>query len=222
MRVGLVSDQDWRAGIVRARGAGAEVICLPLLSFAPYVAGGRDRSGIEHAERPISPTLLEAIGIADGAWLVASAYESEGEGVFYATSYVAGPEGPVGRYRQARVEAAPRRWEQMFFSPGHEGNEISETPLGRTATLIGSDVRDAAAWAQIEGAEVVVCAVADDRERCPGTRSAVAGAAAMRGARALLVNRSGESGGVEFPGGAAVFSQDGAKIGEGEIVDVDR
>lgn len=218
MRVGLVSDQDWRAGIARAREAGAELICLPQLSFAPWVAASRDRAGLEHAERPVSSKLLEAVELAGGAWLSASAYESEGEGVFYATSYVCGPDGPAGRYRQRRLAAAAGRWEQMFFQPGHEGNVVVDTPLGRTATLIGSDVMDAAAWNEIRGAEFVACGVAADQELWPAVRAAVAGAAAMHRLVAVVVNREGDG----FAGGAAVFGPVGGEIGEGQIVEVTR
>src|ERR671930_2389804 len=116
MRIGLSSEADWREAIGRLRERGAELICLPQLSFIPYVAAVRDRGGLELAERPPSKLLSEALAIGDGAWLAASAYEFEGEGVFYVTSYLAGPGGERASYRQRRVEAAPGRYEQMFWS----------------------------------------------------------------------------------------------------------
>ena len=70
----------------QARAAGAEVVCLPQLSFLPYLPAVRDRGGLEHAERPVARSYRDALDAADGAWLAASAYESEGEGVFYATA----------------------------------------------------------------------------------------------------------------------------------------
>jgi len=54
MRVALLSAPDWRNAIPEARERGAELICLPHLSFSPYVAAVRDRDGLEHAERPVS------------------------------------------------------------------------------------------------------------------------------------------------------------------------
>jgi predicted amidohydrolase len=73
VRVALVSDPDWRAAVPAARERGADVICLPHLSFAPYVAATRDRAGLEHAERAPSATFAEALALAGGAWLAASA-----------------------------------------------------------------------------------------------------------------------------------------------------
>ncbi|GIK78722.1 MAG: hypothetical protein BroJett022_24120 [Actinomycetes bacterium] len=222
MRIGLVSGLDWRDGIARLRAAGAELICLPLLSFAPWVAAKRDRAGLEHAERPPSPSLLEAIELADGAWISASAYESEGEGVFYVSSYIAGPDGPVSRYRQAAVVAEPGRYEQMFWSPGHEGNEVAASPLGPTGSLVGSDVRSAPAWEELvsAGARAVVCGVAEDAESWPQTMTAVAGLAALHSVIAVIVNRGGRSNDVEFPGGGAAFDRHGAEIGTGELIEV--
>ena len=44
-----------------ARERGAELICLPHLSFSPYVAAERDRAGLEHAERPVSRSFRDAL-----------------------------------------------------------------------------------------------------------------------------------------------------------------
>ena len=43
----LLLGGDWREASPRAAGAGADVICLPHLSFAPYMAAMRDRAGLE-------------------------------------------------------------------------------------------------------------------------------------------------------------------------------
>ena len=217
MRVALVSDGDWRGGIAAAREAGAELICLPQLSFTPYIAAVRDRAGLELAERPPSKLLAEALGLANGAWLAASAYESEGEGVFYVTSYLAGPDGELAAYRQRRVEAAPQRYEQMFWSPGHTENQVVRLPAGPATTLVGADLRDPAAWAAVAhaGGQLVVGGASDPEEMWSRTVRTAAGMAAAHGLAAVIVNRAGESQGIEYPGGAAAFAPGGGELPAG-------
>jgi predicted amidohydrolase len=214
MRVGLASDTDWRHAIAHLRREGAELICLPHLSFTPYVAAVRDRAGLELAERAPSKLLREALAVADGAWLAASAYESEGEGVFYITGYLAGPDRTRATYRQRRVEAVPERYEQMFWSPGHTPNEVAELPIGRTTTLVGADLRDPGGWAEAAaaGAEVVLGGASESAELWSRTSRVVAGMAAAHGMTALAVNRFDNALGVVYPGGAVAFGPDGAEL----------
>ena len=214
MRVALVSDPGWRKAIRRERRRGAELICLPHLSFVPYVAEDRDRAKLELAERAPSRTLQEALEIADGSWLAASAYESEGEGVFYVTSYLAAPGGRMISYRQRRVEAEPRRYEQMFWSPGHDGPSTVELPVGPATTLVGADLRDLDAWARVaaSGARVVLGGASDSAEIWERTTRIVAGVTAAYELTALVVNRADDRLGVVYPGGLRSFGPDGEPL----------
>ena len=192
MRVALLSAPEWRDAVPAARERGAELICLPHLSFSPYVAAARDRDGLEHAERPLSRSFRDAAGLAGDAWLAASAYESEGEGVFYVTARLGHAGAIAASYRQRHVEAAPGRYEQMFWSPGHEPFEVADTPLGRTVLLVGLDLRTPAAWAEVaaRGAQVVLGGASEPAELWATTRRVAAGMAAAYGMTALIANRS--------------------------------
>jgi predicted amidohydrolase len=214
MRVALVSDAAWREGVARERAGGAELICLPHLSFIPYVAAVRDRAGLELAERPPSRSMREALEIADGAWLAASAYESEGEGVFYVTSYLAGSDDAVSSYRQRRVEAAEGRYEQMFWSPGHGSRDTVELPIGAAATLIGADLHDPSAWAELvaAGVDVVIGGASEPAELWERTTRIAAGMAAAHRVTVLVVNRLDDRLGIKHPGGNAVFDRDGVRV----------
>lgn len=212
MRVALVSDTPWREALARACRRGAELVCLPHLSFTPYVAASRDRGGLELAERAPSANVREAVEVASGAWVAASAYESEGEGVFYVTGYLAGPDGLIASTRQHVLDASPGRYEQMFFSPGHEPPVAAELPCGRVATLVGGDLRSPAAWAQV-GALGVSCVVGGASEPAHSwerTCRVAAGMAAAYGATVLLVNRADGC----FAGGSAAFTPGGAALPE--------
>jgi N-carbamoylputrescine amidase len=202
VRVALLPGADWREAVPAARERGAELICLPHLSFSPYVAAVRDRDGLEHAERPVSRSFRDAAGLAGGAWLAASAYESEGEGVFYVTARLARAGAVAAAYRQRHVEAARGRYEQMFWSPGHEPFAVAETPLGRTALLVGYDLRTPAAWAELAaaGTQVVLGGASEPDELWAATQRVAAGMAAAYGMTVLIANRSG----------SAVFDASGA------------
>jgi predicted amidohydrolase len=210
VRVALVSDTDWREAIVRERRRGAEIVCLPHLSFAPYVAASRDRAGLELAERAPSRSMREAVERADGGWVAASAYESEGEGVFYVTGYIVGPAAVVGGSRQRLVEALPGRYEQMFWSPGHEPPVAAELPCGRAATLVGADLRSPEAWASVAalGVSVVLGGASERGESWARTRRVTAGMAAAYGITVLIANRADE----DFAGGSAAFGPDGGEV----------
>jgi predicted amidohydrolase len=214
VRVALVSDLDWRTAVPAARDRGADVICLPHLSFAPYVAATRDRAGLEQAERAPSAMLAEALDLAGGAWLSASAYESEGEGVFYVTARVAGPGGAQGGYRQRHPEAAEGRFEQMFWLAGHEPPTLAALPWGPTATLVGYDLRIPGAWAAMarRGARVVLGGASEPAALWEQTTRVAAGMAAAHGLTALVANR-GDAG---CAGGAAAFGPRGEALAVGE------
>lgn len=210
MRVALAPDADWREAVRRERGCGAELICLPHLSFSAYFPATRDRVGLELAERPPSRSLREALELADGAWLAASTYESEGEGVFYVTSHLARPGSGGASYRQRRVDAEHGRYEQMFFSPGHQPPVIVALPAGPATTLVGADLRDPEAWAGAAnaGARVVLGGASDSEQTWVLTERIAAAMAAAHGLTALVVNRAGE----DHPGGVAAFGPEGAEL----------
>jgi N-carbamoylputrescine amidase len=208
VRVALLPATNWREAVPEARERGAELICLPHLSFSPYVAAARDRDGLEHAERPVSRSFRDAGRLAGDAWLAASAYESKGEGVFYVTARLARGGAVAAAYRQRHVEAAPGRYEQMFWSPGHEPFAVAELPWGRTGLLVGFDLRTPAAWAELAaaGARVVLGGASEPAELWAATRRVAAGMAAAYGMTVLIANRSG----------SAAFDPSGAETAPGD------
>jgi beta-ureidopropionase len=211
VRVALASRPEGREAVVEARARGADLICLPHLSFVPYVAARRDRAGLERAQRTPARSYREALEAADGAWLAASAYESEGEGVFYVTARLARTGEEQIASRQRHVEAAPGRFEQMFWSPGHWPPRVAAMPWGATGLLVGYDLRVPEAWAQLaaRGARVVLGGASEPREVWERTRRVAAGMAAAYGLTALLANREGIEQDVEFAGGAAAYGPGG-------------
>jgi predicted amidohydrolase len=212
--VALSSRPDGHEAVLEARGRGAQLICLPHLSFVPYVAARRDRAGLEHAQRAPARSYRQALEAADGAWLAASTYESEGEGVFYVTARLARAGDERIAYRQINVEAALGRFEQMFWSPGHWPLKVAETPWGPTALLVGYDLRAPAVWAQLagSGARVVLGGCSEPAELWRRTRRVAAGMAGAYGLTVLLANREGVEQETEFAGGAGAYGPDGESL----------
>jgi predicted amidohydrolase len=207
VRVGLESDIEWRQAIDRARRNAVDLVCLPHLSFTAYPANSRDRGGLELAERAPSPTLAEAVAAAGGAWVAASAYESEGEGVFYATAYLARPGQAVPSSRQRALDARAGRYEPMFFSPGHTPPTPVRLPGGVAVHLVGADIRDPTRWAEAVGAGAtwIIGGTSDMTEAWSQTCRIASGLAGAHRVTVLVVNR----GDAEFAGGHAAFGPDG-------------
>lgn len=184
-------------------------MCLPHLSFSTYFPASRDRAGLELAERPPSRSVREAVACAGGGWVAASAYESEGEGVFYATAYLGGPEVLVASSRQRVLATGAGRFEPMFFSPGHQPVRAADLPLGRTVALLAADLRTAAVWADLP-ADVccVIGGASDAPPEWERTRRVAAGMAAVHGVTVLIANRAGDG----LAGGGAAFRPDGTPL----------
>jgi predicted amidohydrolase len=209
LRVALCSGSVEPEQVAAARARGADLICLPHLSFIPYVAAERDRAGLELAERPPARSWRDALAAAAGAWLAASAYESEGEGVFYVTARLASAADAGIAYRQLNVEAAHGRYEQMFWSPGHWPQPVAAAPWGPTGVLVGYDLRVPEAWAALAraGARVVIGGASEPADLFEQTQRVAAGMAAAHGFSVLIANREG---GAAFrPGGEPLLPGDG-------------
>lgn len=226
MRVALVSEAGPPASILSAAVTEhADVICLPHLSFSPYVPVALDRAGLECAERSPARSYREAIEHAGDAWLAASVYESENEGVFYVTNRLGRAGGPQVASRQRHVEAVPGRWEQLFWSPGHTAPQLAQLPAGPTAMLSGYDLRTQDAWAEVVslGARVVIGAASEPADLWARTEQIAAGMAVAHGVTVLAVNRRARQGNVDFPGGRLAILPSGERpsIGEHGIVEIE-
>ena len=220
LRIALVGEAGAgaAAAVAAARAAGADVVCLPHLSFMPWAPAVCDRAGLEHAERPPSRRWRDALEAAGGAWLAASAYESEGEGVFYATAYIGRAGGPPPAVtRQRHLEAAPGRWEQLLMQPGHEPPQLAELAAGPAAALIGHDLHVPAAWEQAAalGARVVLGAASEPADRWERTCALATAMAAAHALTVLVANRAGSEDGVTFAGGGLAVGPDGRALEPG-------
>jgi predicted amidohydrolase len=219
VKAALVEEADWREAVPRAREAGAELICLPMMSFAPYPAAGLDRGGLESAERPPAGSWREALELAGDAWLAASPYESEGEGVFYLSARLGRRGDPEALlWRQRELDTRPGRYEPMFWSPGHQPPRTARLPAGRAGLLLGPELRSPERWARLAaiGTQLVIGGCAEDEEGWEQVSAAVASQAAARGMTALVVNRGPDSEPAGMAGGTLAVGPGGEHLEENE------
>lgn len=214
-----VGDQGGLLSEIRAAAdGGADLIVLPQLSFSPYFPANRNREALELGERFPSKPMAAAREAARDSWLAASGYECKGEGVFYVRGELgSGSAGCHLVQQQHRIEAATGRYEQMFFSPGHTGRAVAESPWGAVGMLIGADVREIGSWTELLnlGASLVLASVSETADSWRGTCSIAAGLATVYGIALVLVNRSPADDEPDFAGGSLVVDPDGQEIAAG-------
>ena len=217
MRAALLSDPDWEVAVPLAATAGVDLICLPLLSFSSYVASDLNRASYEEAERPPSAKWRRGVELADGAWLAASPYESEGEGVFY----LSGRLGRLGStddllWRQSLPEGAPGRYEAMFWTPGHGSVETITVGGWEAALMLGGELRDPACWEAVvaAGTSLVVGASAEQAEGWDATVRIAQGMSTAHRIAVLIANRSSQPSGPNFAGGTLGLSGAGEPLVE--------
>jgi len=106
----------------------------------------------------------------------------------------------------------------MFWSPGHEPFEVADVTWGRTALLVGYDLRTPAVWAELAalGTQVVLGGASEPADLWAATRCVAAGMAAAYGMTVLIANRSAQERGVAYAGGSAAFDPSGADLTPGD------
>jgi N-carbamoylputrescine amidase len=207
-------DTEAQQVIKEVGASGADLLCLPHLSFLPYFPSVRDRAGLEFAERPPAASLRRALGLVD-CYVAGSVYESEGEGVFYCTAYLGRRQSLLLRYRQRAVEAVFGRYEQMYWSPGHDGYVVAAAELGRVGLLIGADLRSPEAYQSLakEGATLIIGGASEKAGLWEQTAALARAMASVHGVSVLVVNREGpDEEGEPYPGGSVAVDERGRPL----------
>ena len=149
INVGLVqmsmsadADENLRKAVDRvaeAKGAGADVVCLPELYRSPYFCQKEDARLFDLAE-PIPGPSTEALGRAAkkaGVVVVAPIFEKRALGLYHNTAAIIDTNGEVaGLYRKMHIPDDPAFYEKFYFTPGDLGFRAIETAKGKIGTLI--------------------------------------------------------------------------------------
>ena len=120
-----------------AANGGANLIVLPELANCGYFFSSR-QDAFDHAEAvPNGQSVREWTDFAckHQVYLVAGLNEIE-HGQLFNTAVLLGPEGFIGKYRNAHL------WnlEKLWFTPGNTGFPVFETAIGRIGLLICWDI----------------------------------------------------------------------------------
>ena len=127
------------ARVKEARGAGADVVCLPELFRSQYFCQREDASLFDLAE-PVPGPTTEALGRAakeTGAVVVAPIFERRAPGLYHNSAAIIDADGQLrGLYRKMHIPDDPAFYEKFYFTPGDLGFRAFDTQAGRIGTLI--------------------------------------------------------------------------------------
>jgi N-carbamoylputrescine amidase len=245
INVGLVqmsmstdADENLRKAVDRvaeAKGAGADVVCLPELYRSPYFCQKEDARLFDLAE-PIPGPSTEALGRAAkkaGVVVVAPLFERRALGLYHNTAAIIDTNGEVaGLYRKMHIPDDPAFYEKFYFTPGDLGFRAIDTEKGKIGTLICWDqwYPEGARLTALQGAIVLFFPTAigwhphEKAEHGHGQRDAwrtvQRGHAISNGVYVAVVNRVGheippEGGpGLEFWGSSFVADPFGIVVAE--------
>lgn len=123
--------------LIAAADNGADLIVLPELATTGYVFENRAEA-YDHSE-PVpggrSLEMFARVASERSLYVVGNVVE-ESEGRLYDTAVLVGPDGYIGRYRKTHL------WntEKLWFTPGDEGYQVFDTPIGRIGLLVCWDI----------------------------------------------------------------------------------
>jgi N-carbamoylputrescine amidase len=222
------------AGIRRAAGQGAQIVCLQELFRTPYFCQDEDPKKFDLAE-PIPGPSTERLGQVakeTGTVVVASLFERRTAGVYHNTAALLDADGSLlGIYRKMHIPDDPLYYEKFYFTPGDLGFRSFQTRFGRVAVLVCWDqwFPEAARLAALHGAQILFYPTAigwhpaDKLEEGPAQKEAwetVQRAHAIaNGLYVAVVNRVGyepsPAGGLEFWGGSFICDPLGVVLRRG-------
>jgi beta-ureidopropionase len=131
---------DAVTAIQTAASAGAQVMCLQELFYAPYFCQVQDADHYAYAEPvPDGPTTKLMCEIAErhGMVLVVPVYEEEQPGVLYNTAAVIDADGRyLGKHRKNHIPQVKGFWEKFYFRPGNLGYQVFDTAVGKIGVYI--------------------------------------------------------------------------------------
>src|SRR5438309_8223926 len=126
-------------GIMKAAGAGAEIVCLQELFRSQYFCREEHPKWFDLAESIPGPST-EAIGAVAKQLqvsVVASLFEKRAQGLYHNTAAVIDADGSlVGLYRKMHIPDDPLYYEKFYFTPGDLGFPNFDTRYGRIGVLV--------------------------------------------------------------------------------------
>ena len=222
------------AGIRRAAGQGAQLVCLQELTLSRYFATdprGPRAAGVEPEELPGGRTHEFAARMAQetGCHVHASLYEriEDGDGLGYNTAILVAPDGGlVGRTRKLHIPNTAGYHEDRYFRPGPGDAEafpllsVGEARLG-LPTCWDQWFPEVARAYSLEGADLLVYPTAigsepehPDFDTQPLWETVILGNAIANGIFMVVANRTGDEPPLRFYGSSFICDPYGRKLAQ--------
>ncbi len=148
------------AGIRKAAGQGAEIVCLQELFRSQYFCREENADLFELAEPIPGPSTeaLSAVAKELQVAIVASLFEKRAQGLYHNTAAILDADGSLtGLYRKMHIPDDPLYFEKFYFTPGDLGFKNFETRSSRIGVLVCWDqwYPEAARITSLQGANVL-------------------------------------------------------------------
>lgn len=191
-----------------AAAGGARLIVTPEMATTAYCWANRAEVApeVEPIPGPTTDRFSEIAARYD-CWIVLGMPEVDLEtGVYYNSSVLIGPDGPIGVYRKTHAFISEPTWAK----DGDLGLPVFDTPLGRIAMTICMDAcyPETARVPALAGADVICFPTNWLSEKSPSPSWMAR--AAENGVYFIAANRYGLERGVQFSGGSAIIDPDGS------------
>ena len=193
--------------VEEAAASGARLIITPEMGLTGYC--WYDREEVAPYVEPVPGPATEcfaALAAKHNCFIVIGLPEVDvGNGLYYNTAALVGPEGYLGKHRKSHPYIAEPKW----AASGDTGHQVFETSLGRIALLICMDIHflETARLVALQGAEVICHLSNWLAERAPAPYWI--SRARENGCYLIESNRWGLERGVQFSGGSCVIEPDG-------------
>ncbi len=131
--------QEAEAGIRKAAGQGAQIICLQELFQTPYFCQIEDIENFKLAQDIPGPVTeaMSQLAAELGVVLILPLFEKRSTGIYHNTAVVLDADGSMaGRYRKMHIPDDPGFYEKFYFTPGDMGFQAIPTRFGKVGVLI--------------------------------------------------------------------------------------
>ncbi|MBI4522742.1 MAG: carbon-nitrogen hydrolase [Deltaproteobacteria bacterium] len=148
------------AGIGKAAGKGAKIVCLQELFRSRYFPQSENASRFDLAESIPGPTTdaLGQLAREKEIVIVSSIFEKRAAGIYHNTAVVIDADGSIrGKYRKMHIPDDPGYYEKFYFTPGDLGFPSFQTRYAKVGALICWDqwFPEAARLVALSGAEIL-------------------------------------------------------------------
>lgn len=197
--------------------SGAKIVCFEQLFSTFWFPREKREDFFSLAEDEGGPTLrtLAAVAAEKGVTLVCPLFERAGEGEYYNTAFILGPDGKIlGRYRKVHVPGIPLWEEKFYFRSGNLGFPVFESQGLKFGVQLCWDnfFPEGARLLALGGADLVFCPNAAAFASSRRWETVISASAIVNGIYLFRVNRVGREEKQDFYGRSFFVNPEGEML----------